>query len=514
MSTVVESLPAEAEGEASAALIREFARPDGKKLPIARKWGARERGPLPAKWIALAGLVIGISVLVATTLTRQLSTDVFWQLAAGQWMLAHHHVIGLDPFSYTESHHRWVADEWGSEVILASLYKVFGVAAYNIISIATGTLCLLATAAYARTLGARGGRLAAILVLVAVGISGFVTQDRGLSFSLIWLPLELLILNKARANARWLWWLPPLCLLWVNTHGSILVGLAVIGVELGWSMAPSAWITRVRGIGRAPVPFYVALAGIGSLAASFISPYGPGLLLYDLKVATNSQIGQYISEWKSPDFHSVMILLLVGVPLVVFILSFRNRPHLLLETTLTALFFVGTLHSVRVAIYLIIAAVGLAAALPARPEWGGQARRLMGCAAIGLMIALVAMPSAPAGTVTSDTPVQAFNFLELHPGRIFTEYTWADYSIARHRQTFVDGRTDLFVGPVLTDFFAVSNLTTDPDTILSKYEVSYVLWEPDQPLSEFLAHDAKWVEVDHTSQSVTFARRSVRDGQS
>jgi hypothetical protein len=128
---------------------------------------------------------------------------------------------------------------------------------------------------------------------------------------------------------------------------------------------------------------------------------------------------------------------------------------------------------------------------------------------LGLMIALVALPSVPAGTVATGTPVQAFDFLASHPGRIFTEYTWGDYSIARHRATFVDGRTDLFVGPVLSDFFAVSDLTTDPDLLFLKYDVSYVVWSPDQPLSEFLAHDAGWVEVDHTRLSVTFARKSV-----
>jgi hypothetical protein len=506
MSTLTESWTPEVEGDASAALAREFAPHDHVMLPIAAKWG--ERRPMPAQWIALAGLAVGISVLVATTLVRQLSTDVFWQMAAGQWILAHHHVFGLDPFSYTESHHRWVADEWGSEVILATLYKLFGVAAYNIISIGTGTLSLLATMAYAKSLGAKGGRLAAIAVLMAIGISSFVTQDRGLSFSLIWLPLELLFLHKARTNTRWLWLLPPLCVLWVNTHGSILLGLAVIGVELAWSVAPATWLARIRGVGRAPDPFYVLLAALGSVVASSLSPYGPGLLLYDLRVSTNSQIGQYIKEWQSPDFHSVLVLLMVGVPLMVFVLAFRHRPHLVLETTLTALFFVGTLHSVRVAIYLMVAAAGLAAAMPARPQWGQRARRLVGGMTLGLMIALVALPSVPAGTVATGTPVQAFDFLASHPGRIFTEYTWGDYSITRHRATFVDGRTDLFVGPVLSDFFAVSNLTTDPDPLLSRYDVSYVVWEPHQPLSEFLAHDAGWVEVDHTPLSVTFARRS------
>jgi hypothetical protein len=158
--------------------------------------------PLSPRLIALFGLALGISVLVAYTLDRKIFTDVFWQLAAGQWMLAHHSVIGLDPFSYTETHRRWINDEWGSEVILASLFKLFGAAAYNIIAIVTGSLSLVCTMLYARSLGARGGRLAAIAILLAFGIAGFVTQDRGLSFSLIWLPLELLCLAKARTNPR------------------------------------------------------------------------------------------------------------------------------------------------------------------------------------------------------------------------------------------------------------------------------------------------------------------------
>jgi hypothetical protein len=457
--------------------------------------------------------VVGVSILVTATLSRSLSTDVFWQLAAGQWMLAHHAVVGLDPFSYTEAHHRWVADEWGSEVALAALFKLFGAAAYNLFSVLTGTMCLVCTMAYARALGARGGRLAAIAVLLAVGIAAFVTQDRGLSFSLIWLPLELLILTKARANARWLWWLPVLCVAWVNTHGSILVGLFVLGVELAWSIAPPSVAAHVGGVGRSPFPKPLALATAGSVLASFVSPYGPGLLSYDLSVARNTQIGQYIEEWKSPDFHSLFVLLTIGVPLLVLILAVRRRRIMLLEVTLGAAFFLGTLHSIRVEIYLMIAAAGLAATLPRRKEWSAMARRWVGAGAIGLMIALLATPSVPAGSVTRDTPVQAFNFLAAHPGRIFTEYTWGDYSIARHRATFVDGRTDLFAGPVLSEFFAVSNVTTAPDPILDRYHVDYVVWAPHTPLELLLAHDRTWMVVDRTSEAVVFARRSTWTAQ-
>ena len=101
----------------------------------------------------------------------------------------------------------------------------------------------------------------------------------------------------------------------------------------------------------------------------------------------------------------------------------------------------------------------------------------------------------------------AFNYLSVHPGRIFTQYTWGDYSVARHRATFVDGRTDLFEGPVLTEFMAVTNLTTNPDPVLSASHVSYVVWAPHTPLALYLAHDPRWHVVDRTPVALVFARR-------
>jgi hypothetical protein len=483
--------------------------PGQEVLPEAPQYTASPRPPLSPRMIALFGLAIGIAFLIADTLARRNSTDVFWQLAAGQWMLAHHAIIGHDPFSYTESHRRWVNDEWGSELILAATFKAFGAAAYNIVPVVTGSLSLACTMLYARALGARGGRLAVIAILLALGIAGFVTQDRGLSFSLIWLPLELLLLTKARHNPRWLCWLPPLFLLWVNTHGSILLGLMVLGIELVWSLAPERVAARIGGTGRSPYPKWLFLTGVAGVLASMITPYGPGLLLYDVRVATNTQIGQYISEWNSPDFHGIGTLITFCLPVVILVLAVRRRRFMVLELTLTVFFFLGALHASRIVIYLFVAAAGLAATLPARRAWGARTRRVVGALSIAFVIGLVALPAYPAGTVTPGTPVQAFNFLAHHPGRIFTSYTWGDYSIARHRATFADGRTDLFTGPVLTEFFAISDGTVDPDPILARYNVDYVIAPHQSPLEVYLSHDPRWLVVDRTGPALVFARRTA-----
>ncbi len=251
---------------------------------------APPRPRVPQRAIEVIGVVLGIAFIASVARAHDLSNDEFWSLAAGQWMLAHHAFMGLDPFSYTESQHRWVTDEWGSEIALAALFRAFGAAAYGLYAIVLGGASLVASAAYARALGARGGRVVAIVLLLALGLAGVVAADRGLDFSLVWLPLELLILTKGRANPRWLLLLPVLCLFWVNTHGSILLGLFVLGVELGWSLIPERFARRLGGLRQSSHTGPLALALLGSLVASCVTPYGPGLLAYDFGVARNGQI--------------------------------------------------------------------------------------------------------------------------------------------------------------------------------------------------------------------------------
>ncbi len=346
-----------------------------------------------------------------------------------------------------------------------------------------------------------------IVVLLSWGIAGVVVGDRGLDFSLVWFPVELLVLAKARTNPRWLLALPPLCLLWVNTHGSILLGLGVIALELLWSVIPARRVAQVHGMQQSRHSGPLAVALVVSLLTSCLTPYGPGLLVYDVGVSDNGQIGKYISEWNSPDFHSLATLAVFLVPLAVLVACIWLRRLPVLESSLAALLFIEALRTQRLAVYLMLVAVGLAASLPARPAWNTTARRWAGGGLAVLAIVILAAPSVPAGSVSPELPVQAFDYLSAHPGRIFTQYTWGDYAIARHRATFVDGRTDLFEGRVLTEFFAVSGLTTNPDPVLTAYHVAYVVWASGTPLSEYLQRDTRWHVVDRTKVALVFARR-------
>src|SRR5215470_12385781 len=49
--------------------------------------------------------------------------DVFWHIAAGQWMLDHGAVPHTDPFSYTFAGAAWNPQEWLSEILMALIYR-------------------------------------------------------------------------------------------------------------------------------------------------------------------------------------------------------------------------------------------------------------------------------------------------------------------------------------------------------------------------------------------------------
>jgi hypothetical protein len=111
----------------------------------------------------------------------------------------------------------------------------------------------------------------------------------------------------------------------------------------------------------------------------------------------------------------------------------------------------------------------------------------------------------PAGQPAGSVPVQAVAYLKTHPGRVFSTYLWNDYLDVKGIPVFVDGRTELYTGtPILTQYLALDELSTDPDPILRSHRVTYVLWPPGSSLSVYLEHDSRWRIVRRSSLSIVF----------
>ncbi|HZU73365.1 MAG TPA: hypothetical protein VE990_11410 [Acidimicrobiales bacterium] len=450
------------------------------------------------------------AVLLRVGLREGLNSDAWWHLAAGQWMLSHHAVIRSDTFSYTVHGRPWVAEEWGFEFLLAWMVRTFGPVSFWLLSSGACIAALLVSVVRWRKLGARW-LWVAVLAILAGGPLAIGEAPRPQSLSYLFFALELLVLTQARRNIRWLLCLPPLLLVWANVHGSFLAGLAVLGLELVLARWP---FSKGRLVVSSPLPLRAAGVTFGvAVLSTLVNPHGPGLLSYAYHVSSSGQLSALITEWQSPDFHSAVLILLILVPAAAVLASLALSDARLevFDLVLWGGLLLATLHAQRFIPYAAMAWGGLAARMPAlRRETIKPSLLVWPIAALACFV-FVAGPHPPAGAPErggdSGMPVAATAYLQQHPGRVFSSYWYNDYLIHAGIPVFVDGRTDLYFGtPVLSEYEKLASVSQDPDILLNRWKVQYVLWTKGSALSVFLSHDHAWRQVFQAGSSVVFQR--------
>src|SRR5882724_4300468 len=214
--------------------------PDGATTPVA---GATARRLLSALAVAAVFVLIG-----AFSWTRIVDTDLFWHLASGDWILSHHAVPRLEPFSYTASGRPWVDIHWLYQAALALLYRGCGLQGLALLR----TVLILGLFAFLYVRGRRDGRgrgtVGAALLLAAIaGQERFLIRPEIVSWLLMAACLATLdgvivsVSRRARRARLWLA-LPFLQVLWVNIQSLFILGPVLVALALAAAAAE-----RIRG---------------------------------------------------------------------------------------------------------------------------------------------------------------------------------------------------------------------------------------------------------------------------
>jgi hypothetical protein len=453
--------------------------------------------------------------------------DTWWHIRAGEEILDTHQLPHHESYSWTAAGTEWIAYEWLGEVAMAAVYRAGWLRGLKLLQLFLTGGMLVLLYAYAAM---RCGNVKAAFVICALGVPVWAVfcsvrpQVIGYGFFLV----VLLILERFRqGKSGALWFLPPLFVAWVNTHGTFVFGLLAIGVAWACGLRPfhrgaienAAWTGGQRR--------KLEIAALASVVGLCLTPYSTRLAAYPLDIGFLQPLNiASIQEWMPIPTERFLGLVVFGSLLALLLFQilqpFRCRLDDLILLAIAAI--LAILHIRFVPLFLIISvpllSIPVARWLPRYDEC--RDRHALNA---GLIAALaVAMGcSVPAQwqlqkAFAASFPIAATQYLQAHPedGPLINEYGWGGYLAWAHiprRGVFIDGRADVYERTgVLEDYLSITGLKPGAFGLLEKYGIRACLLQPDAPLSTALAESPKWEKAYSDSVSVVYVRRVIPPG--
>lgn len=442
--------------------------------------------------------------------------DTNWHVATGLWILQHHAVPTVDPFSYTAAGLSWTSHEWLSEVLLALAYSA---ADWSGVAILTAFAAAMVTGLLANELSRR---LGALSVLASLGVSFSVLVAMLLARPHILasplLALWTIGLMRARESGRApSFWLLGVMLLWANLHGGYAMGL-LVGAVFALEAIVEANQQRLRTMFHWGV--FLGAAALTALA----TPHGVEGWLFPLKILAMKSLPA-IGEWTSWDFTNLGPLE-IGLLLTLFVCLHRGVRVPALRLGLLLLLLHMTLHQQRHSALLSVLAPLLlaqplawaldpqrAAAAPTQGTQGWERVALCAVASVAMVVVGAVRLSHPVVRVDSRTvPVSAFASVppSLANQPMFNDYAFGGWLIFKGVRPFIDGRADMYGDAFITQFLAINRGDVAAfDRAMKARRFRWTIVSSDSPLIAVLDAKPGWRRIHTDPYAVVHAYSAI-----
>ena len=467
-------------------------------------------------------LLIGVLwVLSAGSLN---DADIWWHLRNAEYLFQTHHLPNYDMYSFTVGGQNWMNHEWLAEVPFYIAWRsggLVGIALMRLLLVESIFLLLL----YLCWRSSGNFKASVVACFFCSFLASISFGPRMILFGYLYMVLVLVVLERFRSTGKGLWALPIIFCLWANSHGSWLLGLIVFGgiaasglIEGRWGRVESFKWTRQQ-LRR------LTAAGVASIAALFLNPFGYKLVIYPIQFGSKLKVPiAHVTEWASINFHEprgTLTILLVFALLVAALL--RDRRWLLADLATLLLALYCGLTYVRFLVFLAIAAAPvLAKLLDFVPPYEAEIDKPVLNAILMIVLAAAIIHAFPLPTeaamqsdIAKEYPVEILPYLKANPpdGPLLNAFLWGGYLIWHEPslKVFIDSRVDIFeYTGVFSDYLDLVAIK-DPERILEKYQIRYVLLSPLEQLSYILAHDSRWKVNYRDEVSVLFEKAAQLD---
>ena len=483
----------------------------------------------------LVPIILFVAILAMAT-RQPADTDTWWHLKSGQLMWQQGRVLRTDPFSHTVAGAPWIDHGWLVQVALWPLWQAAELPGLSLL------LAAAVTVVFWLVYHQCEGRpfVAAFATLLGAVASSVVWALRPQTVSLLLAAVLAFLLHryKASGRSRWLWPVPLLVVLWVNSHGGFVIAFLLLGCYLAGEI-----LNRLTGATAGPAIRPLLLVTLASLPAILLNPNTWHMVPYAYQTVSIGTLQDFIQEWASPDFHQLQLHPFVWLLLLTLAaLGLSPRRADWIDLALVGLFaYMGLLAVRNVALFALVAppvlsrhAVSALDELAHQPRlsWLGalthtrpapRPRRAQGLLNLALLVLVLVAAGAKIGLdlVGLDEPdvwgeglpVGAAEYLRETdlPGRMFNSYNWGGYliwSLYPEKPVFVDGRTDLYAlnSQVLEDYVLVHWQRPGWREVFERYGIGYAVTERGGLLDVALAGEGGWDEVYGDDVAVVYLR--------
>jgi hypothetical protein len=474
----------------------------------------------------LLGTTLALGVLLVTTASGPgrlfVEGDLWWHVATGERILSTGHVPTADPYSFTVQGHAWLAYEWLGEVVMALAARGDSLRGLQILLVLLSAVLVVLTYCYAwvRT-GHPLASAAAVALLLQVEQPMFTLRPQLMGYIFLLLTLISLDLFK-QGRLKSLWFLPVIFAVWVNTHGSFVLGLFLVMCYWAGGLVGFHWGNLVGERWEARKRRHLLLVALLSGLALLITPYGPRLAIYPFELMFRQPLNvRYVVEWQHLDVSTwwgqAFLLVLVAwiAAQVVSPITYRLEilAPLLLLTYESFVHFRFLLAFVP--LFAPVMATFLARQLPAydasKERYGMNAAFIVVLLAAG--IALIPSNLKLLQTLPRAYPVGAVEYLRDHPvpSGMFNDDHWGGFliwSLRGQHKVFIDGRLDIYeYAGVLADYVKIARADQSTLALFEKYGVKACLLPREGPLVTKLAGSPDWEKAYEDERSVIFLRR-------
>lgn len=468
--------------------------------------------------------------------------DFWWHLKTGEWIWQHKAIPHTDPFSYTFRGAEWINYEWLFHAVIYPIYKLggFGGLIIFVIIIVLLTFVILFFACREVDGGNRWLSITILFVALLVAWGRFSIRPQIISFLLLALYLYLLILYRdERITTRQLiLFLIPAHIVWVNVHGSFLLGIFLAGAYALGRFLPLA-LSHHRDL--KPVFQDKKLQGLLFLClllilASFFNPYTYRVFLIPIKTAVAEEALGSIAEWTPVDIRALGLfvieptmwyraLFLVGA--ISFLIRLDNLKKIE-HVVIFAFFSYMAFKHIRFCTDFAIATTPIIIKNLTQFQW--RMRRWQWIFFLPLLVTIVFSAKAMMVLISEERiglgvwtnyPATAVNFLKEHNvrGNIFNDYNFGGYLIWHlwpDISVYIDGRTPTIYDQ---DFLWLDGMAQQKKevwkNVADQYGIDIVLMHDERDkgyasLFYWLDEDENWTLVAFDDVSNLYIKRGTK----